>query len=80
MPAVEVEYEDQGVEEGENGEYDEDRELATAERTKKSKKPSKAREDGHRGLTRVNDNGELVWLATANSEGGNTSFICIRIR
>lgn len=75
MPAVDDEYEDQEVEEGENGDFNEDRELATAGKTNKSKKASKARGDGHRGLTRVNDDGELVWLATADSEGGKTSFI-----
>lgn len=75
MLPVDDEYETEEVEEGENGNYDEDRTLTTAEKTKKSKKASKAREDGHRGLTRVDDNGELVWLATANSEGGKTSFI-----
>ncbi len=42
----------------------------TAKGTTKSNKASNAKENAHRGLTRVNVNGELELLATADSEGG----------
>ena len=49
----------------------------TAKGTTKSNKASNAKENAHRGLTRVNVNGELELLATADSEGGK--FTPIRL-
>lgn len=51
----------------------ENQELTTTKMTNKSKRASKAQEDIRRGLTRVNDDDELEWLATADSEGGKVS-------
>ena len=69
------EVEDRGdsLEHGEKRKAGENQELTTTKMTNKSKRASKAQEDVRRGLTRVNDDDELEWLATADSEGGKVS-------
>lgn len=66
----EVEKRGDSLEQGEKRKAGENQELTTTKMTNKSKRASKALE---RGLTRVNDDDELEWLATADSEGGKVS-------
>ena len=72
MPTVgdEVEDREESFEQGEKGKTCENQELTTTKMTNMSRRASKVQEDGHRGLTRVNGDDELEWLAKADSEGG----------
>ncbi len=71
-PAVEDDVKDE--EDSSEGETDrvsgQRKGSTTAKGTTKSNTASKAKKNSHRGLTRVNVNGELELLATADSEGG----------
>ena len=69
----EVEERGDSLEQGEKRKAGENQELTTTKTTNKSKRASKAQEDVRRGLTRVNEDDELEWLATADSEGGKVS-------
>ena len=69
----EVEERGDSLEQGEKRKAGENQELTTTKMTNKSKRASKAQEDVRGGLTRVNDDDELEWLATADSEGGKVS-------
>ena len=53
--------------------------LATAKGSGKSGKSSKTRKEVHRGLTRVNADGELEWLATDDTEGGEITLTHIEL-
>ena len=77
VSAVKDEVEDEGgSSEGEEDvEADEEEHVVMTKGGKKSKQASKARKEVRKGITRVNANGELEWLATASSEGGNVFFI-----
>lgn len=82
MSAVEDEVEDEeNLSEGEEGaEADEEEHPLMTQGAKNSKKASKAKKEVRKGITRVNANGELEWLATANSEGGKVSFVPFHLR
>ena len=77
VSAVKDEVEDEGgsSEGEEDAEADEEEHVVMTKGGKKSKQASKARKEVRKGITRVNANGELEWLATASSEGGNVFFI-----
>ena len=67
------------LEEEENEGADEDQELNMNKMSNKSKTEPRAKEDGRKGLTRVNANGELEWLAKAASKGGKKISICTHV-
>ena len=73
--AVGDEVEDEeDLSEGEEGvKAGEERDLAKTKGKKGSTTTSKAKEDGNRGLTRLNADGELEWLARADSKGSKAS-------
>lgn len=65
--------------EEEDEEAGEEQEPTTAKRTKKSKKASETTNTVRKGLTRVNADGELEWMATVGSEGGTFSSILFQV-
>ena len=65
--------------EEEDEEAGEEQEPTTAKRAKKSKKASETTTKVRRGLTRVNADGELEWMATVGSEGGTFPSICFQL-
>lgn len=71
----EVEDEENSSEREEDDKAGEEQQSIMAKGRKKSKKASKAKKEVRKGLTRLNANGELEWLATASSEGGKVSSI-----
>ena len=72
VPVVDDEVEDGDgpLEEEDDEEAGEVQEPITVKGTKKFKKASKATKEVRKGLTRINADGELEWLATLDSEGG----------
>ena len=58
-----------------DGEAGEEQDAPVAKRTMKSRKASKAKEKVHGGLTRINAENELEWLAKLNGEGGKIHSI-----
>ncbi len=76
--ADEVEDGEESPGEEEDEEAGEEQEPTTAKRTKKSKKASETTNTVRTGLTRVNADGELEWMAKVGSEGG--TFPSIRFQ
>ena len=71
----EIEDEENSSEREEDRKTGQEQRMIMAKGGKKSEKVSKAKKEVRKGLTRLNANGELEWLATASSEGGKVSSI-----
>lgn len=77
--AVGDEFKDGGrlSEEEADEEADEEEGLRTTRGTKKPGNASKPKSEARKGVTRINPDGELEWLATVDSEGGKSFSIHI---
>ena len=82
VSAVEGKVDDEeGSSEGEgDAEADEEEHSVMTKGAMKFKKATKAKKEVRKGITRVNANGELEWLATANSERGMVFFVRFHLR
>ena len=68
-PSTEEEYDD----------VSEEQDLSRTKDVKKAKKTTTASGNVHRGLTRINADGELEWRANVRSAGGKTFAIRLRL-